>query len=145
MPPINPRLWPLTPQEHYRQRRQRDAQRERSPMMLGRRRLDAAEVAQPAAPVLPGVAVQHLLPVAPAWHARPVTETRHRREVAQHQHESLLLAAAQEAEYALLRVVGVDPGEARRTPVQLVQGRLAPVETVQVLHPALDAGVRRVR
>ena len=52
-------------------------------------------------------------------------------------------AAAQEAEHAVLGVVAVDPLEAGRVAIALVQGRLAAVERVQVAHPALQPAVER--
>src|SRR5207302_7493271 len=66
-------------------------------------------------------------------------------EVANTEHDvSRRLGFADKTERARGAVVAVDPLEARLVEVQLVERRLASVEPVHILHPFLQALVRRV-
>src|SRR5206468_1860776 len=93
-----------------------------------------------AASVQGRVAVEDLLPAPPLGHANPVVVARDGSEVADN--EQLVvsrLPLAQETDHALLGVVAVDPLKPRLFTIELVQGRLAAVEGVEVAHPALHA------
>ena len=105
-----------------------------------------AQVAEPAAAVRRGVGVEHLAPEARARHAHAVVVARDGREVARHQQHVPLVArpCAGSVSDRVVGVVGVDPLEARRVEVELVQRRLAAEQAVEVAGPALHAPVRRV-
>ncbi len=99
--------------------------------------LYAAQVALATAPIVRGIAVEHLLPETAVRHAQPVAAARHGREVAGHQHNIVRRATApQEAEHAVISVVGVDPFEARRIAIELVQRRLAVSQEIGALRAA---------
>src|SRR5215813_3517361 len=102
----------------------------------------AALVALPAAAVFSGVAVQQFSPEAPARDSHLVVVARDRGEVAD-DHDTFAGRApfAQEAQDAVLGVVAINPLEAGRVTVLLVQGGLAAVAAVKVLHPAPQARV----
>src|SRR5215213_3719872 len=77
------------------------------------RRLGGAEVADAAAAVERGVAVEQLAPPSAARHAEPVVVACHRREVAHHRDRRRVVAAlAKERQHALLPVAALDPLEA---------------------------------
>ena len=106
-------------------------------------RLDRAEVAQAAPAVVLRVAVQELLPRAPGRHADPVIPVGDGREVAHDQDEVRRRAPLpQVADDTVVGVVEIDPLEPGRIEIELVEGRLAAIELVEVLDPALDVQVR---
>src|SRR5262245_42980253 len=108
-------------------------------MPRDRRRRDAAEIALAAPTVERRVAVQRFFPDAAPGNAQPMILAWHGCEVARDQHRLVgAAAAAEEGERALLRVVAVDPLEARRVAVVLVERGLGAVERVQVADPALE-------
>src|SRR5690242_10840476 len=75
-------------------------------------RFGAAVVAEVAAAVERGIAVQELAPVAAARHADAVIVPRNGREVANHEQRRHALAGlAQEREHALLPVAALHPAE----------------------------------
>ena len=105
---------------------------------------DAAEVPPSGAAVDGGVAVEHLFPAQALRDADAEAAARHRREVAHTEDGTRPVAAvAQEADDALVVVVAVDPLEAGRIVVQLVQRRLLAIQAVEVGHPLLDPAVLR--
>ena len=104
----------------------------------------AAEVTDVAATVDRGVGIEHLLPVAGARNADAVARAGLGGEVAADDDEIRGVAiAAKVGEDALVGVVAVDPLEAGRIAVELVQRRRVRVEPVQVAHQSLHALVGR--
>src|SRR5579862_6317443 len=109
-------------QEQRAQRRKREREAVRVAVHADRRGVDAAEVALPAPAVKRGVAVQELVPAPGARDADLVVVSRHGREVEDGRDQVVGAAAAPEqADHALLAVGHVDPREAGRVEVQLVQ------------------------
>ena len=107
--------------------------------------LHPAGVPHAAAAVGGGVAVEDLLPEAAAGHPHAVAPAGHRSEV--RGAEDVLVVALSLAEphqNALMPVGTIDPAEALRLEVQLVQGGVLLQRAVEVLHPALDAGEVRL-
>ena len=107
---------------------------------------DAATVPDVAAAVDLGVAVEELDIPAGLGHADAVLRARDRREVEDHHDEVVRIArVADDRDDAVLVVVAVNPAEARRIEVALVQRRLRPVMPVEILHVAPQRGMGRVR
>jgi hypothetical protein len=77
----------------------------------------------------------------PGLTPQAVVDVWHRRPVADDQHRASRRALAQEAQDALLRAAAVEPFAPRRHAVELVQGRLAPVQPVQVQQPVVPNSV----
>src|SRR5690348_9487493 len=108
-------------------------------------RVDAAVVADVAAAVNRGVAVQELGVVTLLRHADAVLGARNRREV--EHHDEVLAAVARVAHHrddAVLVVVAVDPAEARGLEVDLMEGALRLVMPVEILYEAAQRRVRRI-
>ncbi len=100
-------------------------------------------VAHVAAAVIHRVAVEDFFVPTGLRYAQPVTLADDRREVATDQDEiSRILGPPQEAQRTILIVVAIDPLEARRIEVDLMQGRFAAVDLVHVGHEALQSAVR---
>src|SRR5579863_1769692 len=129
---------------HRRERRQRQAQGERTAMHPWLTRRHRAEVAHATAPVDAGVAVEALEPYAAAGYADAVALARHRGEVAHRKERGAAARQAQERQYAHVGIVAVHPLEALGTEVELVQRGGRAVEAVQVGEPALHALVQRI-
>ena len=104
------------------------------------------EIADAAAAIAGGIAVEHLAPAAGAWHAEPIGMARHRREVAHHERRCAAFVAGvtQERDHAVGRIAAVDPRETRRIEVLCVQRRRARERAVEIAHPCLQPGVHRV-
>src|ERR1051325_6520628 len=99
---------------NYGERRQRNRQRIGPAVNRLLTGLDAAGVSQAAAIIIARVAVEDLSPPAAARRADAVVQPRHRREVARDEDNIVRrLAFAHETQRAPLRVVAVDPLEAR--------------------------------
>src|SRR3989304_3623145 len=104
--------------------------------------VDAAHVAPPASPVDGRIAVEHFPPEAAAGSAHPVVRARHRGEVTGREDDSIRrLALPDQAQDAGLGVIAVNPLEARRVAVKLVERGRAPVEAVELGHPSLEPRV----
>src|SRR6185437_651104 len=89
-----------------------------------RSRLDGAEIAETAAPVLAAIAVQPFTPDSATRHADLVVVARDRCEIERHQREiSRTLALAQVDQHAGIGVVAIDPLEAVGREVQFVERR----------------------
>ncbi|OPZ92587.1 MAG: hypothetical protein BWY73_00731 [candidate division TA06 bacterium ADurb.Bin417] len=114
---------------------------------MGRYRLarPAALVAGVAAAVVLGIAVQYLPVSSCLRHPHPVTAPQHRREVAEHQQLfSRFAAQAPEGDHVLAMVLEVDPAEALRRTVQLVEGRFIAINPVEVGQVVAQLAVRFV-
>src|SRR5690349_10085747 len=119
-----------------------DGERMAEALVRHRRCHRAAEVAEPAAAVERGVAIQQLAPAAAAGNAEPVVVARYRREIADHGDRRIVLTAlANEGEHALLPVAALDPAETLDREILFVQRLFALVDPVQVRNPALHAFV----
>src|SRR4051794_11379559 len=93
----------------------------------------AADIPLAAAAVEGGVAVEQLGPVAAPGDADAVIVLRVGREIADDQGEfAARPRLAEHAEDAVLGIVAVDPLEAVRLAIELVQRRLAAIERVEV-------------
>ena len=98
-----------------------------------------------AAPVVAGIGVEPLDPLALARHADAQAVVHRGREVAQHQHRvGRRLAMAHECQHAACVVVMVYPLETVSAEVTLVQRRQRSLQGVQIGHQPLHAGVCRV-
>ena len=97
------------------------------------------EVAMVAPTVISGIAVQYLSPETRKGSADTVVEEGDGGEVA-HNDQGLFrrTSFANEAKHTVLRVIAVDPSESGCVEVKLMQGRLGPVEPVQILYPPLE-------
>jgi len=131
-------------QDQGRQRWQREHDRVGLPLPRHRLGRNAAPVALVASPVDVRVGVAQL-PIEPGrGRSHPVAAPNHGREVAHDDHEVTWIAgAADERHHALLGVPAVDPLEARRLEVDLVQGALGPVDAVEVAHQPQEGTVIR--
>ena len=106
---------------------------------------DAAQVAATLAAVFGGIGVDALDPASGRRYAEAPRRSFHRREVARDDHRRRLAATpAQPGVDGIFGRVGLDPLEARRLAVQLVESRGGPVEAVEVANEPLHAGVARV-
>ena len=107
-----------------------------------RLRLNDAGVAEIAAAVDLGVAVQELDIRTGLGHADDVGLSRYRREVdGYHDEVGGIVRAPDERHHAALEIAAVDPFEAGVVEVHLVQRRLSRQRVIQVTHPVLDANV----
>src|SRR5262249_20617977 len=106
---------------------------------------DAAGVADIAAAVDLRVAVEEL--GVPAWnrYADAVLRPGHRREVEDH-HEKIAAVAriANDRDNAVLVVIAIDPPEALRIEVALVERRLRAVAPVEIAHVSMERLVLRL-
>ena len=84
--------------------------------------------------------MSHFMPFAGLENSDAIAAARHGREV-QRDHERIVVvfAVAHVGEHAVVGVVGVDPAHAVGAEVELVHGRFAAIEGVEVADPALDA------
>src|SRR5438552_4070020 len=136
----------LVLQEHNRQGRQSEGQGVEATMAGNRAGFQAAQVALLAAAVLSSVTVQRLFPEAATRDPHLIVVAEHRREVADDQNTSVRRApCAEKAEDTVLGVVAIDPVKPSRGTVLFVEGRLTAVELVQILYPALQAGMGSMR
>ncbi len=94
-------------------------------------RLYPTQVAEAAATVLLGVAVQKLPPEAATRGTYPVIETRHRGKITDDQHEAVCCSSfANETYDALVCIAAIYPFEAYRVTIKLVKCWFTPVESV---------------
>src|SRR6516164_7733190 len=105
---------------------------------------DTAEVAEAAAAIIAGITIEPLAPVPRGGYADAVVGARHRGEVARDQQRRTARAHAQVGYRADVGVGAIHPGEAVLAEVERMQRRSALVEMVQIPHPALHAGVKRM-
>src|SRR3954465_2066202 len=100
--------------------------------------LDPAEVADAAAAIGLGVAVQDLLPAAGLRHADAIIQAGQGGEVEDDEHRRRIVGLAQERDDALLPVRSADPLEAVLRKILFVQGRFRSIGAVQIAHPILQ-------
>ena len=101
-----------------------------------------AQIPPPTAFVIAGVGVEDLSPPSQGGNPDPVTAARDGREVTGDE-DRLLGGFAEKADGALVGVPRGNPFEAFVVEVGLIEGSLAPVETVQRLHQPVNALMRR--
>src|SRR3954469_25721633 len=129
----------LSLHQHEPERRDGETQRVSEAMVGDIFGHHAATIPHVAAAVHLTVAVQQLAVPAALGNTDPVEGSRHRGEVGYHHREVLRVArAADHRDDAVLVVVAIDPAEAGRVEIYLVQRALALVGLIQVLHPALE-------
>ncbi len=106
-------------------------------------RHNARAIANIAAAVVGGIAVENLFVPAAFRHAQQVAFAWHRCEIVGHDHKvRRIFCLAHEAEHAVLPVVAIDPFEARVIEIDFVQSRLAAHELVQIGHGLFQTLVR---
>src|ERR1700693_3069947 len=111
-------------------------------MFGDRLRRDHADVSQVAPTVDRGIAVQDLHVVASYGNSDAIAVPRYGSEVADNNDEVVrIFGSAQEGNDATLPVVAVYPLETARLEIDLEQGRLRPVEAVQVTDQVLQPPV----
>src|ERR1700674_1074077 len=129
-------------EEDRRQRRQRQHEAVQVSVPADRGRIQAAQVALTAPAIYLGIAVQQLSPMAFERDPDLVVVARDRGEVESCDDQIAgRQAVAHHADHALLVVAGVDPAEAGRVEVDLVQRVLRAKDAVQVPDPPADARV----
>src|SRR6266478_1224325 len=98
---------------------------------------DRPGVAQVAAAVEARIGVGDLAPQPGMRHADPIVPARHRSHVADDQDGLVARSTlAQESEHRVGTIVADDPAEALGLAVFAVQGRLAPIQAVEIAYQA---------
>ena len=111
-------------------------------MVWHRGGLHCPQVAVAAAPVVPGIAIEHFVPHPCAGGSHLIVQTWDRREVANHQQRRLgRLPLAMKAHDTALGIVAIDPGKAARLAITLGEGGKLAVPGVQICDPFLDASM----
>ena len=113
-------------------------------MQRNRRRVDNAHVALTRAAIQRCIAVEDLVPAAATRHADLIVVTRHRSEVQDDDDDIIRsrLRFPHDADDAVFRVAAIDPVEAFRRHVQLVQRWRVAIRAIQILDPALQRRMR---
>src|SRR5215469_15059104 len=114
--------------------------------MSGQRHgFDTADIPLAATAVERGVAVEALTPVAPERRAEAVVLPRNGSEVQYDQgHVGRVFRPTNRSDDATLDIVAIDPFKAGGFEIDLVEGRLAEMERVEIAHPPQKAGMKRV-
>ena len=119
-------------QHHRCQRRQRQFKIGRAVHPFAFPRLNAADIAQVAAAVVAGVAVQYFDVMAGARHAETVGILWHWGEVDRNNHKTAIAPPAQPGEDGMFAVVAVAPLKTLGSEILLMQGRAIAVEATEV-------------
>src|SRR5215831_5073583 len=102
--------------------------------------LHATEVAPSAPAILYGVAVQELLPETTAGSAKTIVLVGNGSEVADDENDVFRgVSFPNETNDTGFAVITIDPLEARRIQILLVQRGFAPIEPIQFRDPSLEA------
>src|SRR5580658_5856994 len=128
-------------QHDRRQRGYVEGQRVESSVGTHWRGFYAPQIAPSRTTVLTGIAVEDFAPQAAVRNAQQKIAVRNRREIGDDQHGGAVHALAYEGGHAHLPIVRIDPFEAVRPEVDLVQRGLIAVDTIQVPNPAANAGM----
>src|SRR5438876_3938457 len=133
----------LVLRDQVQSRERRNHQVELRSGIAGGRR-DRSRVADVAAPVDRGVAVQDLAPAAAFRDLDPVTVADFGGEIDDHDARNAAVSRLSlPREDAAAGVVGDDPLEARRVAIELVQGGYGSIQPIEIAHERLDAGMAR--
>src|SRR5436190_15763369 len=109
------------------------------------RGLDAAQITMPAAPVFACVAIQKLSPKTAARSTDSVVVSWHRSEITNHGNLiSSVHGLPDEADHATLRIIGIDPFEAARVTIIVVERWFISIGFVERSQPTPERPTMRV-